>query len=155
MGRDAQPYEAGNDAATTHGAFSKRKVQPLADAIAEQAASAAPWTQQRVFAPTVQAWAWAEAQATLLRMYVDDRGMLDDDGQPLPALALLDRTEVRAARLRSELGFSPSSWARLIARLGSAKGEAVAHGIAALQEVGRELDRTMRALPGGGDDRTE
>jgi hypothetical protein len=147
-GERAEPFEVGNRAAETHGALSPRAVAPLADNLASELSAVAPWCGQGAFASAVAAWAWAEAQASLLRVYVDEQGMLDAEGRPLPALGLLERVEARAARLRGELGLTPSSWAKLVARLGSADGDAAVRGLEHLKAVGRELARTA-ALPEG------
>jgi hypothetical protein len=141
--RDAWP---GNDLAVTHGAWSDAKVRPIAEDLERRLLSAAPWCAQDAFAPTVGAWSWAEGQASLLRAYVDEHGMLDADGLPRPACSLLHQVEVRAARLRSELGLSPNAWAKLVARLGSADHEAAGRGLEHLKSVGAELARTA-ALP--------
>ncbi len=133
----------------THGARSPRMVQPLADEIAQQLAVVAPWTNVPSFAATVKAWAWAEAQCVLLRSWIDENGLLDSEGRELPAAGQLDRSESKAAKLRGELGLTPSAWARLVARLGSADGEAASRGISALQAIGAELDQGLRALPAG------
>lgn len=148
MGRDATPYLIGNFEAERHGALSPRRVQPVADEIAAELADVAPWTAQRAFGASVASWAFAEAQCHLLRRYIDERGMLDDQGVPLPATALLDKVEARAGRLRGELGLTPNAWAKLVARLGSADHDAAARGLEHLRAVGRELARTA-ALPGG------
>jgi hypothetical protein len=145
------PFEKDNIAAETHGAWSSRKVQPVADEIARSLASVAPWAALPSFSATVRAWSWSEAQAQLLRKYVDEHGMLDDDHQPRPAVGLLDRVEIRAARLRGELGLTPSSWAKLVARLGSADGDAAVAGLERLKAIGAEL-AARSALPGGDDD---
>src|SRR5205085_725811 len=106
------PFEPGHTITVKHGAKAERFVQPVADELAVWLAAVAPWTAQPAFRASVAAWSYSEAQATLLRSYVDAHGVLDDAGVPLPAVALLDRVETRAGRLRSELGLTPSSWAK-------------------------------------------
>jgi hypothetical protein len=148
MGRDARPYAPDNFDAVTHGARSPRRVGPRAEALARDLVSVAPWCAQPAFRAAVASWAQAEAQCVLLRGYVDEHGMLGAGGVPLPACALLERVEGRAARLRGELGLSPNAWAKLVARLGSADHDAAARGLDQLKAVGRELARTA-ALPDG------
>lgn len=145
------PFTGGNRAALRHGARSPRTIQPLADKIARKLTDAAPWTATPTFAPTVSAWAWSEAQAMLLRAYIDEHGLLDDDGKPIPATDALERAEGRAARLRIELGLTPSSWSKLLERWGSADHDAAARGLEALKATGRELTRAL-ALPEGATD---
>lgn len=156
MGADARgysrpPFDAGNNAAETHGATSPRKVRPLADQLVRDLSTVAPWCAQEAFASTVAAWAWSESQTALLRAYIDECGLIDAEGRPLPALTMLDRCEARAARLRADLGLNPRSWAALVASLGSADHEAAARGLESLRATGRELARTA-ALPGGADE---
>lgn len=146
-----EPFEPANTAAVKHGATSVRVVRPIADALAAELRSVAPWTAQGAFAASVAAWSWAEAQSVVLRAYIDDRGVLDGRGKPRPACALLDRVEVRAGRLRAELGLTPNAWANLVGRLGSADHEAAARGLDSLRAVGRELARSA-ALPEGATD---
>src|SRR3989440_13061110 len=100
MGERHADFEAGNVFSLQHGATSPRSVAPLAERMAAELLDVAPWTAQAAFGAQVQAWAWAEAQAALLRAWIDERGGLDGRGKPRPALALLDRVESRAARLR-------------------------------------------------------
>jgi hypothetical protein len=150
-GERAPAFEPGNDAAEKHGARSARRVEPLATELVSELLAVAPWCAQGAFAGTVAAWSWAEAQAALLRAYIDEHGMLDDEGKPLPALALLDRVETRAGRLRDALGLTPRAWAALVASLGAADHNAAARGLESLRAVGRELARTA-ALPEGADD---
>lgn len=97
-----------------------------------------PLAGQPLFAPTVSAWAYAEAQCQLVRQYLDQHGVLDDQGEPRPSVAFLERIEKRAANLRGELGLSPTAWARLAVLLASAPGVQEA-GIEALRSVGRDL----------------
>ena len=49
----------------------------------------------------------------LLRRWIDEHGLLGDDGQP-QAVALLQRLETRASTLREELGLTPQALARLL-----------------------------------------
>jgi hypothetical protein len=110
------PFEAGNDVATKHGAWSNRSTAPLAERFAADLTEAAPWTTSAAFASTIRSWSWTEAQATLLRGWLDAHGHLDDEGVPRPAVAMLDRVESRAGRLRSELGLSPQALAALMTK---------------------------------------
>jgi hypothetical protein len=111
-----QPFQPGHTLSLRHGAWSKRSVAPLAERIAADLASAAPWTRSPAFASTIASWSWAEAQATLLRAWLDAHGHLDDEGVPRPATLMLDRVESRAAKLRSELGLSPISLGSLMTK---------------------------------------
>lgn len=145
------PFARGHRLSLRHGADSPRIVQPVADKLARWLIREAPWCGQPAFGASVAAWAWAEAQAVLLRGWVDEQGVIDADGKPLPALAALERAEGRAARLRGELALSPSAWTKLVKSLSSADHEAAARGLEALKATGRELTRKM-TLPEGATD---
>jgi hypothetical protein len=108
------PFESGNTAAMRHGAKSPRTVQPLADQFTAGLLEAAPWTGSPAFAPTVKAWAYSEAQAELLRAWIDEHGLVDEDGVPRGAVDFHDRVEKRAAKLRAELGLTPQSLGQLL-----------------------------------------
>jgi hypothetical protein len=146
MGRDREPYQPGNFAAEKHGALSPRRVQPLADGLAAEIVTAAPWTGPGAFAGAVADLAWHLAVKTLLRDWIDEHGLLSDEAQA--ATNLLDRTHGRIDRLRAELALTPASWSRLVTSLGSANAESAARGLESLRAVGRELVRTA-ALPEG------
>lgn len=114
------PFLLGNDAALKHGATSPERVKPIAAALAAEVVTLAPWAARSTFAATVASWSWTEAQCHLIRAYLDEHGLLDSDGVPLPANGLLSRLETRAANLRGELGLSPLSLARLLATFATA-----------------------------------
>ena len=67
-------------------------LQPVADQLAAGLAGVAPWTSAAVFAGSVASWAHAEAQAYLLRQYVDEVGLVDEEGQPRPAAGCWKRS---------------------------------------------------------------
>lgn len=140
------PFERDNVAALHHGARSARTVQPIADEIAAQLAEIAPWASLPAFGAAVAAWSYTEAQAVLLRRWIDEHGVFDSDGVPVPAMSSLDRTEARAARLRGELGLTPLAWSRLLATLGSADPARSAAALDALKATGRELAEATREI---------
>jgi hypothetical protein len=111
------PFAPGNDLAATHGAYSERKVSPLAAEVEAALPGIAPWATAPTFEGAVHSYCWVEAQLALVRQYVDEQGLLDDDGNPRPVLTLLDRLEGRAASLRSELGLTPLALAKLLGSL--------------------------------------
>ena len=117
------PFAKGNElAATYHGAYSPRKVDPLAAELVavvlnDPQASHAHAAHHR---PALWAWARAEAQVQLLTDYIavkaeaagDGIGDLDDD-RVKAAYLLLHRAEARALSGRARLGLDPLSQARL------------------------------------------
>ncbi len=93
-------FEKGNELGLVHGARSTRRWLPTAEALAKGLVDVAPWTERPAFAATVASWSKAEAQCQLLHAYLDDVGLLDDNGEPRPALNTLNTTETRANNLR-------------------------------------------------------
>ena len=107
-----EPFGDGNVVALKHGAWSPRKVEPLAAELVERVTSGVAWLRN-VDRPAVWAWARTEARVQLLSEWLADRGDLDDAGDVRPAADLLTRLEARAESLRARLGFDPLSRARL------------------------------------------
>lgn len=156
MGELRPPFAPDNTLAVKHGATSKRVVAPIAEAAAAELVEAAPWCALPAFRPTVTRWAWAYARATLLRHYIDEQGILDEDHEPQKALAELARAEATEAKAAEALALSPASWARVLAASAVAESagvEGAAEQVEALAVVGRELmERAGRALGPGRDE---
>lgn len=112
------PFQPGHTLSVQHGAYSPRKVDPLA---AEFVATVGDldWVGP-VDMPAVWAWARAEAQVQLLSEYLmaaaeaagDGVGDLDLD-RVRTAYLLLHRAEGRAQRGRESLGLTPLARSRL------------------------------------------
>ena len=79
------PFEVGNGAALKHGARSPRMIRPVAEQLLREVAAVAPWAARPPFAAELDAWAWHEARARLLRAWLDEHGVLDHDDAPQPA----------------------------------------------------------------------
>ncbi|MGQ0479705.1 MAG: hypothetical protein ACT4O0_01540 [Pseudonocardia sp.] len=133
------PFEPGNEVAVTHGAWSPRRVDPLATELVDTLLADPDVSFLRAPAYRTALWAWgrAEAQVQLLTEYIADNGGIaealaehgseesdetHDGGRSRrvsrsrrvgSALAALDRAEARAASLRARLGLDPLSRARL------------------------------------------
>lgn len=146
------PFEPGNLAALKHGAVSPRVLQPIADQLAAGLAAMAPWVSAAAFAGSVASWSWAEAQAVVLRRYLDETGLVDGDGQPRPAAGMLERVEGRLANLRAQLGLTPLALGKLLATLSQVDGDKGAEGLEALRRAGAELRAAAdrRAIGGNG-----
>ncbi len=145
------PFEAGHTLSLRHGATSPRTVAPIAERLAAELADSAPWTAGPSHAATVAAWSWAEAQATLLRAWLDEHGLLTAEGEPRPAAALLDKVDKRAANLRAELGLSPMALAKLLTAVSGLTAEAATSGLDALRAEGRRIvEARTRALDAPG-----
>lgn len=132
-------FAEGNTAGQRHGAHSKRALRPLVDQLITSLQATAPWTSAPVFAPTVQAWAWAEAAAISYRGWFDDHGLYDENDDETPGDARWDRAERSAARLRAELGLSPASLTRLLSGLSSIDAPAAQSGLEAMKAAGAQL----------------
>lgn len=116
------PFLPGHELSLQHGAYSPRKVDPLA---AEMVALilADPDCQYAhgpTYRPALWAWSRAEAQAQLLTEYLAARGEESGDSigdldseRVRAAYLLLHRADARAATGRARLGLDPLSRARL------------------------------------------
>ena len=125
------------------GAFA-RKVRPVADEIARELTEAAPWTARPAFNGALRSLAWVEAQAMLLRRWIDEHGLLGENGQPQAAVTLLQRLETRASTLREELGLTPQALARLLSSLATvATAGADNGGPGPLQTEGQRMTKLV------------
>jgi hypothetical protein len=107
------PFAPGNTVALHHGAYSPRKVDPLAAELVEQAIAVTDYLAEPAYRPALWAWGRAEARVQLLEEWLAEHGQLDDDGKPRPATELLEKLERRAAAERVQLGLTPLARARL------------------------------------------
>lgn len=138
------PFPPGNTAALKHGAQSPQVVRPLADAIAAELATIAPWTSAPAYATTVGALAWTEAQVLLLREWLDEQGLLDGDGIPRPASNRLDRLEARAENLRARCGLDPLSMVKLLGGLTAIAATTGGDDLERLKAEGRRIVSTWQ-----------
>ena len=110
------PFPPGNTLTVTHGAHSPRKVDPLAQDLVDRtlADPALSYLHAESYRPALWAWARAEAQAQLLDQYLADRAVdTVASKRSTAAYRELHRAETRAANLRTQLGLTPLSRARL------------------------------------------
>lgn len=117
--RTHPPFEPGNTVAVSHGAGSPRIVEPLASELVTTTVEAAPFLDQPSFHPALKAWARAEARCALLAAYLDEHGLLDEQGQPRPATKLMTQMENLALKQRARLGLDAASRAGIEASLTS------------------------------------
>lgn len=141
-----RPFEPGHELSVQHGAYSPRKVEPLARelvdlVLADPDCSPAHAPRYRL---ALWAWARAEAQAQLLTEYLAKAGEAAGDGvgdleqdRIRSAYLLLHRAEARATTQRTRLGLDPLS----AARLGRDRGA----GAADTARVMAELHRLQQA----------
>jgi hypothetical protein len=138
--RPPAPYEPGNDAAVTHGAYSAGQWKPRAEAFRrayESSADTPSWVLQEKFRADREAWYQAEAVCGLLADWLNETGIqaaaaevsetseseTGKRGGPRsrsaktrrtePVLLLLHRWQGRAAQLRRSLGADPASFAQI------------------------------------------
>jgi hypothetical protein len=138
------PFAPGNAAALRHGAYSPRRVDPLAAELVERLAGDVDYLRSEpAFAAAVWGWARAEARVQLVSEYVDEHGLLDPKGKPRAAADLLVRLERLASEARSRLGLDPLSRARL--------GRDVSAGAFDLARLWMEQDEAAGAAEGAQD----
>jgi hypothetical protein len=137
---EARKLLPGNKVRLTHGARDPEKVAPIAEqfmtALLEDPETD-DYLRKPVMRHEVLAWAWAEAQVTLMRAWLDSDGIsaamtelttseeteADSGGGTIRRVSAsrkvsslmseLHKAEVRAANRRKELGLTPLSRARL------------------------------------------
>lgn len=139
------PFEPGHERSLQHGAYSPRKVEPLAVEI-RAAVLADPelaYLHSPRWQPAVWAWCQVEAQLQLLTEWLNVKGEAAGDGvgdlndqRVTSAYLLQHRARAHADRLRGQLGLTPVSWARLM-KDGSVAKAAQASTAAVMAELHR------------------
>ena len=107
------PFEPGHELSTRHGAWSDRKVSPVAERYLATAVETVDYLQDPSYLPALSAWARTEARIELLEVWLDEHGMVDDEGKVRGAANLLARFEAQAAKQRERLGMDPLSRAKI------------------------------------------
>jgi hypothetical protein len=141
-----QPFEAGNTAAVRAGAWSPRKVDPLAAELVEAVTELRPDLAEARHAFSVWAWARAEAACLLYTAWFAEHPVITEEGDA-PGVVAWDRAERRADALRQRLGLDPTSEAALRRLQAEATGAAI--DLETLRDEGRRA-REARALRSGG-----
>lgn len=131
------PFEPGNTAAEKHGALSERRWRPEAERLAALVIAEAPWLIRPAFRWAVEAWAVTQAKAVMVDRWLNEHGLLDEEGIPYPANALADKLHSRAITLRGQLGLDPVAFAKLLATFAAVPG--TEEGLEALKAEGRRL----------------
>ena len=133
----APAFGQGNDAAQRHGARTARVYLPIARELAAGLLADRP--DLAAYPEAVASWSEAEARAALLRAWLAERDLLDEDGLadrttgPLKWLSALER---QAREGRRDLGLDPRS----DAELAKARAEATRHvaDLDAIRAAGRQ-----------------
>jgi hypothetical protein len=137
---EARKLVPGNKLSLTHGASDPERVAPLAEQFMTmllEDPDTDDYLRKPVMRHEVLAWAWAEAQVTLMRAWLDSDGITsamteltttdeteaDSGGGTVrrqsasrkvsSLMSVLHQAEVRAANRRKELGLTPLARARL------------------------------------------
>lgn len=109
------PFEKGNMVTLRHGAYSPRRVDPLAEEIllAVLGPEQIAYLNDPTYSPALWAWGRAEARVQLLDEYVAKVGMFDQNGNVTPAYKEQQIAESAAMGHRKRLGLDPLSRAQL------------------------------------------
>lgn len=121
---------------TRHGAYSSRVTDPVALRLVGELEAASPEWLAEVDRASVDAWSRAEARVEVLSAWLDEHGLLCEDGKVRPAADLLVRLERLAADARSRLGLDPLARARLGRDVAVARA-AASSSVRAAAEAGR------------------
>ena len=117
-----QPFQPGHELTLKHGAFSPRRVDPIAAGLVDQVLADPQCSdlESPRWRAALWAWARAEAQVQLLDAWLAKAGEQSGDGvgdldaeAVRSAYLLLHRAETRATTQRGRLGLDPLSAARL------------------------------------------
>ena len=130
-------FTNGNLARLSHGAYSHRRVNPIARELAERLIVERPDLEEHPAA--VWSWARAESRCLLLEAWLDEHEFIDEDGKMSAAAQLTTRFEKLALSLRTRLGLDPQSQAQL--QNSRAEAAKITYDLEALRERGREAIR--------------
>jgi hypothetical protein len=137
------PFEPGNEAHRSHGALTARITAPLVRelvgellALAQLPDSPVSYLRDPSYLPEIEGWALAQVQERLVATWLEEHGVIGEDGQPRAAVEVRRRLGEQAAGARSRLGLNPVSRAKLVGQLASATRDvAAAAAHAELQEL--------------------
>ena len=139
------PFEAGNEAAVTHGARSERLVAKRAAELHPALVEAAPWLDRPEFTGAVARYERAEVRARLLHAHLSKTALADGIASVPDSLwKNLHAAERLAAQLAGRLGLDPASRAQL-AKDSAIAGHFAADAQAALLAEGRRIVETRAA----------
>lgn len=138
-----ETFTEGNEAATTHGAFSDRRIDPRADELVAWAKTqrSADWLGDASYDPILRRWARREARSTLVyEALVDHQAGDDCDGTCKRCRRWVDlwqKLDRAAERSAATLGLDPTSRAELLLKLRQAGVLDLAEQAAARAAVSR------------------
>jgi hypothetical protein len=127
------PFEKDNEVGLRHGAFSKRRIEPVAAELIAGVLAERPDLQR--FPEALAAWADSEARAWLLRDWLTEHGMFTDGKTTEGTLKFLIQFDKRAEAGRVRLGLDPRSELELVRE--HAEAEGAAFDLDAVRQRGR------------------
>jgi ribulose-5-phosphate 4-epimerase/fuculose-1-phosphate aldolase len=128
------PFQRNNQVGLRHGAFSKRRFEPLARELIEGVLAEHPHLGRHPEA--LASWADSEARAWLLRDWLTGHGMFTEGKTTEGAIKFLIQFDRRAEAGRKALGLDPRSELELVRE--AAEAEASRFDLDALRERGRK-----------------
>ena len=151
-----EPFPEGEDHPSfTHGAYSDAEIAPRARALAQSVledAAMPDHLRSPAFQYAVQAWSRMEIASQLLLEYISGQGIgamvTPRMGGTKTPMEQWKSFEMAAARMRSDLGISPASYARLAKDLGIAQ-KASEDGLERLAGHGAEIVGRRREIGPG------
>jgi hypothetical protein len=114
-----------NAAAVRHSAYSAVRVGELATLIEDELRGIVPAVDPS-HEPTIRLLARELARIELVDRWLDEHGILDENGEPRGVLKMRSVWTNSAARLANDLALNPSAQAKLKLHVVRAKGEALA-----------------------------
>jgi hypothetical protein len=139
------PFAEGHTVSTRHGAFSERRVHPLA--VELMAGLLADRADLERFPEVVMAWARAEARCVLLAEWQVEHGFIDDEGN-VRGGKWVGTFERLAQDLRARLGLDPRSEAELVRE--SAQAHHASFDLEAVIAKGRAVIEAREAADSSG-----
>lgn len=127
-------FSRGNVVSISHGAYSRRVVDPLAKELVDDLVAARP--ELASYPEVVWSWGRTEARCLLLSEWVSEHPIIDSKGRPSPVLRPLVQFERLAQDLRARLGLDPRSEAELVRSRADATKQSF--DLEALKQRGRE-----------------
>jgi hypothetical protein len=145
-GQERPPFEEGNTASLTHGAYSPAAIEQRADDVRGELLTYAPYLDEPRFIPAVHRYLTACAREQLAHDALLARGMEAKGSTRL--LEVATAAARLAAKLGCDLGLDPIGHARIRALSSGAEASEAAASLAQLGAEGRRA-----RLGAGGDDR--
>jgi hypothetical protein len=119
------PFEKGNTKAMTHGCYSAKTLAPMQQELAAELREAMGPIYSPQFEGTVAAASLALSRLHRAEMWLDEHGMIDEDGELRPLTRMIGQWQAEARRSLEMLTLTPLSQAKLGLSLQQARGAAL------------------------------